>query len=113
MELFLKNSLILFLIEYDILKIICLYSIINSGYKNKIYDQLRKEFFLVYGFQELFLWRNLEKLGILKAADNKSIYQTILKKLNLINEEQFESKEQKDISYIYKIKRTKRYIIYI
>jgi len=87
--------------EYDILKIICLYSIINSGYKNKIYDQLRKEFFLVYGFQELFLWRNLEKLGILKAADNKSIYQTILKKLNLINEEQFESKEQKDISYIY------------
>ena len=87
--------------EYDILKIICLYGIINSGYKNKIYDQLRKEFFLVYGFQELFLWRNLEKLGILKAADNKSIYQTILKKLNLINEEQFESKEQKDISYIY------------
>ena len=87
--------------EYDILKIICLYSIINSGYKNKVYDQLRKEFFLVYGFQELFLWRNLEKLGILKAADNKSIYQTILKKLNLINEEQFESKEQKDISYIY------------
>ena len=30
-----------------------------------------------------------------------SIYQLILKKLNLINEEQFESKEQKDISYIY------------
>ena len=87
--------------EYDILRIICLYSIINSGYKSKIYDQLRKEFFLVYGFQELFLWRNLEKLGILKAADNKGIYQTILKKLNLINEEQFESKEQKDISYIY------------
>jgi len=87
--------------EYDILKIICLYSIINSGYKNKIYDQLRKEFFLVYGFQELFLWRNLEKLGVLKSADGKSIYQLILKKLNLINEEQFESKEQKDISYIY------------
>ena len=87
--------------EYDILKIICLYSIINSGYKSKIYDQLRKEFFLVYGFQELFLWRNLEKLGILKSSDNKGIYQTILKKLNLINEEQFESKEQKDVSYVY------------
>ena len=87
--------------EYDILRIICLYSIINSGYKSKIYDQLRKEFFLVYGFQELFLWRNLEKLGVLKSADGKSIYQSILKKLNLINEEQFESKEQKDISYIY------------
>ena len=87
--------------EYDILKIICLYSIIHSGYKSKIYDQIRKEFFIVYGFQELFLWRNLEKLGMLKASDNKGFYQTILKKLNLINEEQFESKEQKDISYIY------------
>ena len=87
--------------EYDILKIICLYSIIHSGYKSKIYDQIRKEFFIVYGFQELFLWRNLEKLCMLKASDNKGFYQTILKKLNLINEEQFESKEQKDISYIY------------
>ena len=87
--------------EYDILRIICLYSIIHSGYKNKIYDQIRKEFFIVYGFQELFLWRNLEKLGVLKSAGNQGFYQILLKKLNLINEEQFESKEQKDISYIY------------
>ena len=87
--------------EYDILKIICLYSIIHSGYKSKIYDQLRKEFFIVYGFQELFLWKNLEKLGVLKSSDNQNFYQIILKKLNLINEEQLESKEQKDISYIY------------
>ena len=87
--------------EYDILKIICLYSIIHSGYKNKIYDQIRKEFFIVYGFQELFLWKNLERLGVLKSSDSQNFYQTILKKLNLINEEQFESKEQKDISYVY------------
>ena len=87
--------------EYDIFRIICLYSIIHSGYKNKIYDQIRKEFFIVYGFQELFLWRNLEKLGVLKSAGNQGFYQILLKKLNLINEEQFESKEQKDISYIY------------
>ena len=87
--------------EYDILKIICLYSIIHSGYKNKIYDQIRKEFFIVYGFQELFLWKNLERLGVLKSSDSQNFYQTVLKKLNLINEEQFESKEQKDISYVY------------
>jgi hypothetical protein len=87
--------------EYDILKIICLYSIIHSGYKSKIYDQIRKEFFIVYGFQELFLWKNLERLGVLKSSDSQNFYQTIMKKLNLINEEQFESKEQKDISYVY------------
>ena len=87
--------------EYDILKIICLYSIIHSGFKNKIYDQLRKEFFIVYGFQELFMWRNLEKLGVLKAVDNQGFYSSLNKKLNLMNDEEFDSKEQKDASYIY------------
>ena len=87
--------------EYDILKIICLYSIVHSGFKNKIYDQLRKEFFIVYGFQELFLWRNLEKLGVLKALDNQSFYSSLNKKLNLISDEYLDSKEQKDASYTY------------
>ena len=87
--------------EFDILRMICLYSIIHSGYKSKIYDQIRKEFFIVYGFQELFLWKNLEKLGVLKSSDSQNFYQTILKKLNLLNEDQCDSKEQKDISYVY------------
>ena len=39
--------------------------------------------------------------SFLKSADSQNFYQVILKKLNLINEEQFDSKEQKDISYIY------------
>ena len=87
--------------EYDILKIICLYSIIHSGFKSKIYDQLRKEFFIVYGFQELFLWKNLEKLGVLKAQDNNNFYSTINKKLNLMSEEELDTKEQKDASYVF------------
>ena len=87
--------------EYDILKIICLYSIVHSGFRNKIYDQLRKEFFIVYGFQELFMWRNLEKLGVLKVLDSQSFYSNLNKKLNLMSEEEFDSKEQKDASYVY------------
>ena len=87
--------------EYDILKIICLYSIVHSGFKSKIYDQLRKEFFIVYGFQELFLWRNLEKLGVLKALDNQSFYSSLNKKLNLMSDEEFDPKDQKDASYTY------------
>jgi hypothetical protein len=87
--------------EYDILKIICLYSIVQGGFKSKIYDQLRKEFFIVYGFQELFMWRNLEKLRVLKAADNQNFYSSLNKKLNLMSEEEFDSKEQKDASYVY------------
>jgi len=87
--------------EYDILKIICLYSLVHSGFKNKIYDQLRKEFFIVYGFQELFMWRNLEKLGVLKSLDNQNFYSTLNKKLNLMSEEGIDCKDQKDASYTY------------
>ena len=87
--------------EYEILKIICLYSIIHSGFKSKIYDQLRKEFFIVYGFQELFFWRNLEKLGVLKASDNQGFYTNLNKKLFLMTDDEVYSKEQKDASYTY------------
>ena len=87
--------------QYDILKIICLYSIIHSGFKSKIYDQLRKEFLIVYGFQELFLWRNLEKLGVLKVLDNQAFYPNLNKKMNLMNEEEIDSKTQNNASYIY------------
>ena len=87
--------------EYEILKIICLYSLVHSGFKNKIYDQLRKEFFIVYGFQELFMWRNFEKLGVLKISDNQNFYSSMKKKLNLMTEEESDSKEQKDASYTY------------
>ena len=87
--------------EYEILKIICLYSIVQSGFKNKIYDQIRKEFFIVYGFQELFMWRNFEKIGVLKISDSQNFYSSVKKKLNLMSEEESDSKEQKDASYTY------------
>ena len=87
--------------EYEILKLICLLSIINSGYKSKYYNELRKEFFIVYGFQEMFMWRNLEKVGILKSSDNQGFYTTAKKKLSLVKEDQIDSDEQKDASYTY------------
>ena len=87
--------------EYEILKIICLYSIIHSGFKSKIYDQLRKEFFIVYGFQELFMWRNFEKIGILKTEDKQNFYNNIKKKLNLMSEKEFDPTKEKDVSYAY------------
>lgn len=86
--------------EYDILKIICLYSLTHSGLKHKIFDQIKKEFLNVYGFQEIFLWRNLEKLGIVKIQDNLSYYNEALKKLNLIFED-VNSNEPNDPSYAY------------
>ena len=87
--------------QYEILKIICLYNIINSGFKSKFYDLLRKEFFIVYGFQELFLWKNLEKMGILKLSDSQNYYTILRKKLALVKEDLIDSQEQKDAAYTY------------
>ena len=85
--------------EYQILKIICLESLIHGGFKNKIYELIRKEFLNVYGFQEMFLWKNLEKIGVLK-TDNSSFYHDVNKKLNLMLEE-IDRNEQKDAAYTY------------
>jgi hypothetical protein len=86
--------------EYNLLKIICLESIIHSGIKNKIYEQIRKDFLNTYGFKELFLWHNLEKMEILKPQDSNNFYSDANKKLQLIFEN-VDVNEQNDISYTY------------
>ena len=51
---------------YNLLRLICLESLTQNGIKSKQYDYLKKEFLSVYGYQNLILWNNLEKLKILK-----------------------------------------------
>ena len=86
--------------EYNFLRILCLMSVIQSGFKSRIFDQIKKEFYQIYGFQEIFLWRNLEKVGILKSADSSYFYKDVDKKLKLIFED-INNIEPNDISYSY------------
>ena len=86
--------------EYNLLKIICLESIIHSGIKYKIYEQIKKDFLNVYGYQELFLWHNLEKTEILKPQDSNSFYADANKKLQLIFDN-VDINDPNDISYTY------------
>ena len=86
--------------EFNLLKILCLISSIKNGIKNRIYDQIKREFFQIYGFQELFLWNNLEKANILKKQESSSIYNDLDKKLKLIYED-VNLNEPNDISYSY------------
>ena len=55
--------------EFNLLKILCLISGLKNGIKNKNYEQIKREFLQIYGFQELFLWNNLEKANILKSQE--------------------------------------------
>lgn len=86
--------------EYNLLKMICLESIIHSGIKYKIYEQIKKDFLNTYGYKEIFLWHNLEKIEILKPQDNNSFYADANKKLQLVFED-VDINEQSDISYTY------------
>ena len=86
--------------EFNLLKILCLISGLQNGIKTKIYEQIKREFLQIYGFQELFLWNNLEKANILKSPDGSSYYNDIDKKLKLIYED-VDLNEPNDISYSY------------
>ena len=84
-----------------ILKLICLQSLINNGIKTKQYDYLKKEFLSIYGFQNIILWNNLEKLNILKKKTiSNSIFEKISKKLNLTTDEINDLNPQ-DTSFAY------------
>jgi hypothetical protein len=86
--------------EFNLLKIICLVSSLKNGIRSKIYDQIKRDFLLIYGFQELFLWNNLEKMNVLKGQEGSNYYNDIDKKLKLIYED-VDLNEPNDISYSY------------
>ena len=86
--------------EYSLLKIICLISSLKNGIKSKYYDQMKRDFLQIYGFEELFLWNNLEKINVLKPQESSNYYNDIEKKLRLIYED-VDLNEPNDISYSY------------
>ena len=86
--------------KYNILKIICLESIIHGGIRYRIYDQIKKDFLTVYGYKDLFLWYNLEKMEILKTQDSNYFFSAANTDLHLIYEE-IDVNNPNDSSYAY------------
>ncbi len=86
--------------EYNLLKILCLICCVKNGIKSKYYDQIKRDFLQIYGFEELFLWNNLEKINVLKPQESSNYYSDIEKKLKLIYED-VDLNEPNDISYSY------------
>ena len=90
---------------YEILRLMLLESITQNGIKD--YEKIKRDLLNVYGFQYIFLFRNLEKIGWLKDKDFvnsvKRIfdfnYRYVLEKLNLINDE-FTFSKINDCSYL-------------
>ena len=86
--------------KYNILRILCLESIIHGGIRYKFYEQFEKDFLNTYGYKNIFLWKNLEKIGVLKTQDNNLFYSTALTDLNLIFSD-VDVINPNDSSYVY------------
>ena len=86
--------------KYNLLRILCLENAIHSGIKNKTLEQIKKDFLNTYGYQDLFLWRNLEKVEMLKPLDSQNFYIEANKKLQLIFGN-VDLNEPNDTSYAY------------
>ena len=85
---------------YFILKLFCLESLIQNGIK-KNYEHLKRDFLTTYGFENIVLWNNLEKLKILKKSEKSNFnFEKLTKYLKLIIEN-INLLEADDASYAY------------
>lgn len=68
-----------------VIRMLCIYSLVQNGLKQKNYESIKKDVLLTYGSDKIFLFKNLEKMNILK-PQSKSHYSYLKDKLNLIKE---------------------------
>merc|ERR1711865_65427 len=83
---------------HEVLRLLCLYSMVNSGIKAKQLDQLKKNIVQAYGFEHLLTLCNAEKVGMLGYQQGKSMWSSIKRSFNLFVEE---PGAEKDIGYAY------------
>lgn len=85
-------------------RLMCLQSLCAGGIKSSRYDSLRRDVVQTYGYEYLFVLRNLEKIGLLRRRetlwmDSTSPFTTLRKSLILINAE-VNTVEPDDVSYV-------------
>ena len=86
-----------------LLKLLCIESLTQGGIKD--YNNIKRDILHIYGYQKIFLFKDLESVEFLKEkVPNKKQeppYQQICLKLNLINQK-FSKEKINDCSYLYR-----------
>ena len=92
----------------DLLKLLNLFiieTLTQGGVKD--YNSLKRDILNIYGYQNIFLFRDLEAIGLIKEKAvlkklTETSYQQIVSKLNLISTDiDYKKTKVKDCSYIY------------
>ncbi|KAJ4971557.1 hypothetical protein NE237_004656 [Protea cynaroides] len=84
----------------NVLRLLVLFSITNSGLPKKNYDYLRRELLHSYGFEHMATLNNLEKAGLFKKQDIKTNWPTIKRALQLVVEDT-DTANPNDIAYVF------------
>ncbi|KAM7532363.1 hypothetical protein LguiB_035773 [Lonicera macranthoides] len=84
----------------NVLRLLILFSITNSGLPKKHFDYLRRELLHSYGFEHMGTLNNLEKAGLLRKQESKSNWLTIKRALQLVVEDT-DTANPNDISYVF------------
>ncbi|KAL5545069.1 hypothetical protein UlMin_008853 [Ulmus minor] len=84
----------------NVLRLLILFSITNSGLPKKQFDYLRRELLHSYGFEHMGTLNNLEKAGLFRKQESKSNWLTIKRALNLVVEDT-DTANPNDISYVF------------
>ena len=86
-----------------LIKLLCIESLTQGGIKD--YLNIKRDILNIYGYQKIFLLRDLESIEFLKEKGSRKkqefTYQQICTKLNLINQK-FTKENISDCSYLYR-----------
>ncbi|KAI5648597.1 hypothetical protein M9H77_34602 [Catharanthus roseus] len=84
----------------NVLRLLILLSITNSGLPKKNFDYLRRELLHSYGFEHMATLNNLEKAGLFRKQETKGNWITIKRSLQLVVEDT-NTANPNDISYVF------------
>eukprot|EP00744_Colponema_vietnamica_P021985 GILI01031525.1.p1 GENE.GILI01031525.1~~GILI01031525.1.p1 ORF type:complete len:440 (-),score=103.59 GILI01031525.1:114-1328(-) len=83
-----------------VLRLLCLYSVVNGGIKPKPLEFFKREILQTYGFELLFTLNNLERSGLFKKQETKFNWNSVKKAWRLIVED-VDVQNPSDISYVF------------
>lgn len=83
---------------HEVLRLLCLYSVVNNGVKSKQLDELKRSIVRSYGYGHVLTLCNMEKVGMLNYHQGKSVWSGIKSRFNLLVED---TQAEADISYAY------------
>jgi len=83
---------------HEVMRLLFLYSLVNNGIKAKQYDQIKRGIIQSYGDEHELTLSNMERVGILRKQESKSVWSSTKTQFNLFP---VDADPSRDMSYAY------------